>query len=104
MFSENIISLTCCTIIKMPVSRVGNSVQEGPIQFCHEDKNMVEQSSTVPQSISMVSCISQYQAWGPSLVGERHKEETTPLETNVEDEEQEEDRFQISVFNIIFKF
>ena len=57
----------------------------------------------------MVSCISQYQAWGPDLVGERHEdkrheEETTTFEKKVEDEDQEEDRSQIFTFNIIFKF
>ena len=57
----------------------------------------------------MVSCISQYQAWGPDLVGERHEderheEETTTFEKKLEDEDQEEDRSQIFTFNIIFKF
>ena len=57
----------------------------------------------------MVSCISQYQAWGPDLVGERHEderheEETTTFEKKVEDEDQEEDRSQIFTFNFIFKF
>ena len=57
----------------------------------------------------MVSCISQYQAWGPDLVGERHEdkrheEETTTFEKKVEDEDEEEDRSQIFTFNIIFKF
>ena len=52
----------------------------------------------------MVSCISQYQAWGPDLVGGRHEEETTTFEKKLEDEDQEEDRSQIFTFNIIFKF
>ena len=47
MFRENINHLTCCTNIKIPVSRAENLVQ-GLMQVYHVDKNMVEQSSTVP--------------------------------------------------------
>ena len=48
MFSENIINLTCCTIIKMPASRLDkfSACRKDQMQVSHVDKIMVEQSST----------------------------------------------------------
>ena len=46
MFSEKIIYLTCCIIIKMPAFRV-DKFSAGRTKY-RSEKNMVEQSSTVP--------------------------------------------------------
>ena len=42
MFSENIINLTCCIIIKMPAFRVQILCRKDQMQVSHVEKNMVE--------------------------------------------------------------
>ena len=52
MFSENIINLTYCIIIKMPAIRVDKFsvvISKDQMQVSHVEKNNVEQSSTVPR-------------------------------------------------------
>ena len=55
----------------------------------------------------MVSCISQYQAWGPDLVGERHederhKEETTTFEKKMKTKKKTDPRSLLSILSLSF--
>ena len=56
MFSENIININCCNIIKMPESSIQRIwCRKYQMQVSHVEKNIVEQSSIVPNSQSIRS-------------------------------------------------
>ena len=54
MFSENINNLTCCIYQNSSIQGTQIQIRKDQMEVSHAEKNMVEQSSTVPYSQSII--------------------------------------------------